>query len=308
MLSKGIRVLDLDGSLTRQKKLLSSHNADIVRLSDIGPDARFWMNGRTRNDIVSRLVESPKDRLTFLGSGDFHHVSSILIDRFEEPLSVIDFDLHPDMSLFSVRLNCGSWVAHMLRRDNVRKCVIMGASSRNISTFLIEAMALGHLKDGRVEIYPYSHPPSFVLFQNIPENISIETKRYPFVSKICWNELKRKNLEEFFLHVIRRLPTKKVYLSIDKDCLVKKSAVTNWEEGSLGLEDLLVMLKIIKENLDIIGADVCGDYSSIRTRGVVKSVISSLNHPPAGDIEKMPQEEIDRINERTNLRIAELLS
>ncbi len=118
---------------------------------------------------------------------------------------------------------------------------------------------------------------------------------------------KNKNLKDFFSSIISRLSEKNVYLSIDKDCLDNKSAITNWEEGKLSIEELLLMLKMIKENLNIVGLDITGDYSKVSVRGALKIFFSRLDHPKEVRAEKIPQEEITGINERANLKILENL-
>ena len=100
-----------------------------------------------------------------------------------------------------------------------------------------------------------------------------------FVNKIYWNELKGKDLINLFLSVLKRLPTPRVYLSIDKDCLRNQYALTNWEEGMLSLEELLWMLKLIMDHVDIIGMDIVGDYSEVSVHGKLKKFISYLDHP-----------------------------
>lgn len=53
-----------------------------------------------------------------------------------------------------------------------------------------------------------------------------------------------------------------VYISIDKDVLNPQSAMTNWDQGSLSLDELKnILVSILKENT-IIGVDVCGECSA----------------------------------------------
>jgi len=42
--------------------------------------------------------------------------------------------------------------------------------------------------------------------------------------------LENKDVSELTLGLIKRLPVRKVYISIDKDCLKSDFALTNWEE------------------------------------------------------------------------------
>lgn len=308
MPDKKIRILDFDGSVAGQKGLLARYQADIVDLRDLGPRARFWINADDRREVERRIPDRGRGAVTFLGSGDFHHVTGMLIDRFDEPITVIDFDFHPDWDTAIPLLHCGSWVTHAMKNRNVVKLVMVGTSSRDLSPFSVQSGDLNSLKNDRIEIYPYSCRPAAVFFRTVPPNISLETRRYPFFTRIRWNELKQKNIVEFLLHVIRRLPTKKVYVTIDKDCLAPEEVLTNWDQGEMSLEDLLVMLKMIKENLDIIGMDVAGDYSPIRIDGVFKNIASRLDHPRDVRAAVLPGSSIAAVNELTNLKILDLVT
>ena len=308
MLNSSIRILNFDDSITRQNGLTSSYETEIIDLRDIGTRVRFWMNVKDREEIAKRILSSDKSAITFLGSGDFHQISNILISAFSEPISVIDFDFHPDWHILPPRFSCGSWVAETLKNDNILKYVMVGISSDDLSTLSIQGGDFNALKDDRLEIYPCARKPSTVFFRKIPQNISMKIGRSIFTSTIYWNELNNKNLMEFFLHILKRLPTKKVYLTIDKDCLKSEHALTNWEEGRLPLEDLLLMLRLIKENLEIVGVDIVGDYSDIHIKGVIKNTVSYFNHPKRFSAKNMSGSYATKINEDTNLKLMGLLT
>jgi len=308
MLNKSLRILNLDDSVIKQQKLTSQYKTEIIDLSYLGPRIRLWMNKKTMKEIDKRIQGSLKNSITFLGSGDFHHISHILINQFKQPFSLIIFDFHPDWDTLPPRFGCGSWLTQTLKNKNILKCILIGVSSSDISSWWVQSGNLDSLKDNRVEIYPYSHKPSLAFFKNVPANISLKIERGLFYNKIHWNELKGKNLTEFFLSILKRLPQKQVYVSIDKDCLKKEYALTNWEEGHISLEELLLMLRLIKENLDIIGMDITGDYSRISLAGNYKRFFSKIDHPKNINAEKFPQSFITATNEEANLKILELLT
>jgi arginase family enzyme len=218
------------------------------------------------------------------------------------------FDSHPDWDAFPPRLACGSWVNQALQNRNIGKFVLIGISSGDISSWWVESGNLDSLKDNRVEIYPYAHKPSLVFFRSIPQNISFRFQKHPLFKRIYWNELKGKNLKDFFLSLLKRLPTKEVYLSIDKDCLKKEYAITNWEEGHLSLDELLLLVKLIKENQDIIGADIAGDYSQACIQSRFKRMCSYFDRPKGLLADKLPESIVTATNEKTNLKILEALT
>jgi arginase family enzyme len=308
MLSKSIRILNFDDSVIKQQNLVSRYHTEIVDLKDLGPRARIWLDKKTEKEIEKRIRGSAKNSVTFLGSGDFHQVSHILINQFDEPICVILFDFHPDWDILPPRLGCGSWVTESLRNKNILRFILIGTSSKDLSSPWIQTGNINSLQGNRVEIYPYSHRPSFTFFKRMPENLSIKIKKSLFVNKIHWNELKGKDLIKLFLSILKRLPTPKVYLSIDKDCLRNEYSLTNWEEGMLSLEELLWMLKLIMDHVDIIGMDIVGDYSEISVNGKLRKLISYLDHPGELKAKYLSEAFVNEINERTNLSFLELLN
>ncbi|MGA2774882.1 MAG: hypothetical protein ABSE81_02325 [Candidatus Omnitrophota bacterium] len=307
MLNKSIRILNFDDSLIKQKRILLRYPAQIIDLEKIGPKVRLWMNSALKDEIAARLLPETENAVTFTGSGDFHHISGILTRQFREPFSLIVFDHHPDWDILPPRYGCGSWVTEALRNKALSKCLLIGVSSSDISTWSIQSGNFVSLKASRLEIYPYLHEPTRVFLEKIPENNSFRREGNFLLSKIFWSELKDKNIPELFLSLVRSLPVKNAYVSLDKDCLKNEDSLTNWEEGKFSLDELLVMLKIIKDNCEIIGMDICGDYSKPSFANKFKAVISRLDHPRNIAAEKLPESMVTSINETTNLRILEVL-
>ena len=49
-----------------------------------------------------------------------------------------------------------------------------------------------------------------------------------------------------------------IYLSVDKDILTKKDAMTNWNQGQLDISTLQKSLRQVLSHQRLIGADICG--------------------------------------------------
>lgn len=307
MSDKKIRILNFDNSVTSQKGLLSLYNADVVDLTDLGPKVRFWTDESGRRALSERIPKDGAGGVTFLGSGDFHHVTEVLLSRYDDPISVIDFDFHQDWDGTSSLLHCGSWVTRVLRRNTILKCLILGASAKEMDFFSLQAGSLGNLKDDRIELYPYSSKPGIVFFRHVPANISYKTTGFRFFTKIAWNELKDKDMAKFFTPILRRLPTKKAYITIDKDCMGTDAALTNWDQGKMPLDRVLAILKLIKENCEIVGMDITGDYSPVRIDGALRSAMLWLSHPKKIEATKFSESDIAAVNERTNLKILDFV-
>jgi arginase family enzyme len=302
MLAEQIRIINFDDSLLKQNNLIQRFHPLVTDLKRIGPSCRHWMNKMTAQEIKNSLDPALRNTITFIGSGDFHHISNLLIGQFQESLSVIVFDHHPDWEILPPRLSCGSWVSRILERDNVLKVILFGVSSDDISNFWIQTGNLTALRQNRLEIYPYSHKPTRVLLRDVPKNISLHIRE-----RLFWQEIKNNNSVAFFSQIINRIPNKSVYISIDKDCLRAGYSLSNWEEGFFELNDLLAILKSIKEKFDIVGLDITGDYSSVQINGRIKSFFTKLDHPKDYTAKDMPEALVSSVNEQTNLKIIELL-
>jgi len=306
MLSNTVRILNFDNSLLRQQRLIERYRPDLIDLTGIGSSCRLWANKKTAAAVNAALQPQAQHAVTFLGSGDFHHVSQLLLSRFADPLTLIVFDCHPDWDMLPPRLGCGSWVSRALELSTVSKVLLLGISSGDISSPAIHTGNLQALKDDRLEIYTCAHKPTRVLLRNVPRNSSIQVRRSGIASEIIWTELQGRNMEMFMAELLQRCASKKAYISIDKDCLRSDYALSNWEAGRFSLDELLRLLKVIQENMDIVGLDITGEYSESVVAGRLKGFCSRLDHPADYSACTASAEKIDTINEATNLRILEL--
>ncbi|MDO9572681.1 MAG: hypothetical protein Q7J37_02210 [Candidatus Omnitrophota bacterium] len=307
MLDRSIRVLNFDNSVVRQLTLVNRYQTEVIDFTGLAPSARFFMSGGLRGKIADSLNLQEKNYPTFLGSGDFHHISEILTAQIQEPACLVVFDFHPDWDILPPRFGCGSWVSQALKNRNISKCLLIGMGSDDLSGFALLTGDLAALAANRLEIYPFRHKPSRVYFRAIAKNNSIVAKKCFFSNRIIWHELEKEDLAEFTLKLIKQLPTQRVYISIDKDCLKSDFALTNWEEGALRLDQLLVMLRLMRENLDIIGLDVVGDYSVPVISGRFKVMLSRLDHPKKLAVDNCSEDLIQKVNEQANLQILQEL-
>jgi len=306
--SASVRVLNFDHSVTQQRAFLSRFQPELVDLTTLGPAARIWASRATANTIRRALHPALRAAVTCIGSGDFHHISSLLIEQFHEPISVIVFDHHPDWDILPPELHCGSWVTQVLKQANVKHMILFGISSNDLSSPRIQSGNLGSLAQDHLEIYPYQHEPTTVMWRRVPVNRSCRVvNRFGF-STITWTELSRQPLQEFVRGVLERLAVKQVYVSIDKDCLHAGASLTNWEAGLLSLDELLQMLRLIMQHTEVIGADLVGDYSPPKMRGWLKTMIAKLDYPNDYSARGKSPEEICAVNEATNLKLVEFLT
>ncbi|MGA8941612.1 MAG: arginase family protein [Thermoactinomyces sp.] len=60
-------------------------------------------------------------------------------------------------------------------------------------------------------------------------------------------------------NLVSSIPTRDIYISIDKDVLDRTYAVTNWDQGKMKLPELLAALKKLIRQKNILGMDICGE-------------------------------------------------
>jgi Arginase family len=211
-------------------------------------------------------VDTAEPRLTFMGSGDFHHVTVFLIGLALEhqpaPVTIIHFDNHPDWVKFDEGMHCGSWINRALEHPKVAKIITVGVCSHDLRRPEWKGADLSPLSAGRQEIYPYDHAPSRVR-RNYGSGACFEQKR----RALHWKTIRSLGKETFVDYMLSRIATPSVYLTVDKDVLAREDAITNWDQGRMRMPYLLSLVRAIAKRHVVIGADVTGDYSTPRFSG-----------------------------------------
>ncbi len=201
------------------------------------PGSEYFCDTRALRILRSRLRLFGPHGIHFCDSGNYHYMSKIWTDKIRVPFTLVVFDHHPDMQppLFGDLLSCGSWVKSVLDTNKYVQKVILIGAADTL-TAQIEPAYLP-----RLAVYNESSLPH----QQI------------------WASFAR-------LHV-----TGPVYLSIDKDVLDTEEAVTDWDNGSMTLDQLRALLPVILSGHTLIGADICGECS--QTLRLLDQSIPRLN-------------------------------
>jgi arginase family enzyme len=306
-----LEVIHLDDALTSQPRFLDACEKRGAVSVDIREEAkRIRLFGKTAElDRVSKAlppVDGPS--LAFLGSGDFHHASAMLIERaaayFREPFTVIHFDNHPDWVRFSGGMHCGSWVNRALSIPEVAKVITAGICSKDLQHPEWKGGNLAALRSGKLELFPYEQAPSSVRGQY---GVGAGFRQHG--SRIYWTCIGEMGLDAFADLLVSRVSTEAVYITLDKDVLVREDAVTNWDQGKLRLDDAMHLIRALAGKFSIFGADVIGDYSPVRYAGgpwrqVRKWGETLIDHPRV----HLDASSIAATNEAANLRLLELFA
>jgi hypothetical protein len=99
--------------------------------------------------------------------------------------------------------------------------------------------------------------------------------------------------------MVASLPTEAVWLTIDKDVLARGEAATNWDQGDMTVDHILEAIDKLARHCKVLGADVCGDYSTPRYADPFRALLSWADHPSLA----IPGAAEIAVNSKTNSRI-----
>lgn len=280
-----LQILDLDGSLTAQQGSLRTvapwDSVSTLDLRDLGPRLRLWSRDRivrlARERIAAQTPGGPT--LHLLGSGDFHHLAAVLMERAREPITVVHIDNHPDWVRLAPRWHCGSWVNRALRLPRVERVITLGPCSDDLVRPDLKGGNLPALAAGRIMLFPWEHAPSRV-WRRIPDGPG----RHWRDGRIHWQNLSetchQMGVEKALDATITLISTDAVWLSIDKDVLDEREALTNWDQGRMPLSVLLQIVAAVGARKRIAGADICGEFSAIAHTNWLKRWEARADQPP----------------------------
>lgn len=253
--------LELDGS-TADDRLAKAGNwlsCRDVDLRDLAPALRLWARARTIAQARERLrvMPTPPDPVvTLIGSGDFHHLAPLLLERVREPVTLVHFDNHPDWVRLAPRWHCGSWINQALRNERVARIVTIGPCSDDLAHPDLKGGNLPALASGRLRLFPWSRPPSRVL-RKMADGPSWRHAD----GHLHWRNLADLPAAQARALILEQIATTAVWLSIDKDVLPETENISNWDQGRMPLQAVLDLIGAIVDHHELAGADICGEHS-----------------------------------------------
>lgn len=215
------------------------------------------------DEIAPALSAMPST--VFMGSGDYHHVSYLLIERLRHlgtPMQVVVFDNHPDNMRYPFGIHCGSWVSHVSRLPFVSCVHVIGITSADVEGFNVWQNHLAPLYSGRVRYWCVGRDLRWMRRVGIKRSHSFAT------------------VSDLLDHFADESRTWKqpVYLSIDKDVLSPDVVQTNWDQGVMTLEELERAIGVVGKL--VIASDVTGEVSTYRFTTRYKRILAALDHQP----------------------------
>ncbi|MCO6545238.1 MAG: arginase family protein [Gilliamella sp.] len=227
------------------------------------------------NDVLQQSL--PENHGTVLmGSGDYHHISLLLIENLakqysaENPIQVVIFDNHPDNMRYLFGIHCGSWVSYVASLPFVSHVHVLGITSHDIGLF--------HFWENRWSALFHKK----LTYWSLEVNVAWAKKiglGHAFRHFATPDDLIASFLSEQYHSA------QPVYLSIDKDALSEDVIHTNWDQGKLQTYHILDTISSIKPR--IIGSDITGELSIWQPSNWFKRLLSSLDKQPTISPDKL---------------------
>ena len=264
-----MHVIDLDGSVAGQDPLRRRIDAEAstrIDAADLASSLRILATRRAMDVLVGRLRASAasdeEPSVTFYGSGDFHHVTAALLAGVRRDVTVIHFDNHPDWVRFPPTFNCGAWVNRALELPQVKRVVTIGPCSADLVRPELQFANLTAVSDGRIVLYPGGTRPrasgaAIAMASRI-------ARRETTFSR--WRNLADEDWAAFLDELVAALPTRAIWLTIDKDVLGSARHSPTGTRARCRSRSSSRPSNNWRRSCEIVGVDVCGDYSPPRWR------------------------------------------
>ncbi len=197
------------------------------------------------NKIRKRIDNLDDYKIKFIDSGNYHYVSYLLLEKIKQPFVLVLFDHHTDMQ-----------PAYF---EELMSCGCWVKKTLDDNEYIEKVVLIG-VKDELINLIEEKYKSKILCFSEeyIKENY--------------------KNEEFFFI------TDKPIYISIDKDVLNNHESKTDWDQGSLTLEEFQKIYRQIYRNNKIIGVDICGDSSADNIFFSINNVINNKSNKKILDI------------------------
>ncbi|BCS81895.1 arginase family protein [Anaerocellum diazotrophicum] len=84
-------------------------------------------------DSISEKIKKVENSLFFLGAGEFHHFTYMLLKKFDKTISLIVIDKHIDYSdTYQGFITCGSWLKDVARLNQIAEIFVLSEDKRNV--------------------------------------------------------------------------------------------------------------------------------------------------------------------------------
>ena len=248
-----------------------------------------WKKFKQLSDQLNhQLADVDSLGCVLMGSGDYHHITQLLLSRIETPIHLIICDNHPDNMRYPFGIHCGSWVYWASRLAHVKRIDVIGICSADISLKHAWENHWSPLMKGKLHYWSIHQDASWMKWLGAKNNF------HHFESA---NELMN-----CFIHELSCIDIPR-YLSIDKDVLSESEVKTNWDQGEFLFQHLEQLIQAC--HLKLIGADITGDVSAYSYQSKFKRFLSESDGQNELDQEQIKLWQFEQA--QMNQKLMELL-
>jgi hypothetical protein len=326
-LESEIVVLDIDGAVTQQTRLLERYKPKVIPLQERHAELRYWCPNDVMDSLrasVAAQLDLEKPQIALYGTNNSHHFAYLWISLLNEPVTVIGFDSTSDcFRTVPGYIWAGSWVPLAAKLPHVQKLVLLGID-RDFTLDLPDGFVaplgtptyeIDLITSGKVELYPNVMQRSQIVGHVTATTPYVELKPDGlFTSSATWKNFRNHGgVKASIERILTNITTDAVYITIDKDGLREEDCFSNVydgknsKQGTLTIDEMIEILSLIKQHKRIVGADICGNYSyPARSPNPLKQAWTNW------ELAATPRDAIDSValrqmNEDVNLKILETL-
>ena len=212
-------IMNMD-NIYLQERFYEDTPHDWIDCADL-QGTNCYCDAVAKEQLAMRMKEYSPHGIHFIDSGNYHYLSKLWTDKIKEPFVLVVFDYHTDMqsSMFDELLSCGSWVQAVM----------------NHNPYLKKVFLIGVSEKLKEQIDP--------IYQDMV---------------ICFDEDHLKKPERWSIYEEHFLEYP-IYISIDKDVLNQETVTTNWDQGTMSLDELEYFLDYLQTLHNVVGVDICGE-------------------------------------------------
>jgi hypothetical protein len=188
-------------------------------------------------------------------------------------------------------LHCGTWLYHAARLQHVERIFHAGGDV-DFDNYYQWMAPWQLLRSGKITVFPAIRRFERGQWSAVP-NGPLRPDRETAVSVARVEDL----LRPFRAELARR----PLYVSLDKDVLLEKEAVVNWDSGHLTLAEVQAILDVFlrASHGNLAGMDIVGDWSPIKLKGWLRHFMHVTEHPSL----RIDAAYATRRNQQTNLAL-----
>ncbi|MBN1944464.1 MAG: arginase family protein [Bradymonadales bacterium] len=241
-----VTILNFEPSWSERLRCLSDE-AEVIRLEDV-PGCRRASEPQTLDLLRERLCRRTTGSVVFLGSGDYHHITRLLLERIDTPFSLLLFDNHPELlppPFFGQLLGCGSWLS----------------SAVDDLPHLMQVALVGTAFESLMEVEPARLARILYLPVDPIDHHLAACPRDAQKALTVLGAIRPQGIDKAIGDLLDRLPPGAIYISVDKDVLAADQVTTTWSQGQMTTAELVAAVTLLVSRRPLAGMDICGDLS-----------------------------------------------